>query len=42
MKDATELDLSICQRVAEKLGGQLIYDENYRQGTRFMLVLPQR
>ena len=42
MKDTTELDLSICQRVAEKLGGQLIYDENYRQGTRFMLVLPQR
>ena len=42
MNDEAELDLSICQRVAEKLGGELIYDANYQKGTRFMLALPMR
>jgi len=42
VKDKAELDLSICQRIAEKLGGELFYDEHYQFGTRFMLVLPMR
>lgn len=42
VKDKAELDLSICQRIAEKLGGELLYDEHYQFGTRFMLVLPMR
>ena len=42
IKDKAELDLSICQRIAEKLGGELLYDEKYQFGTRFMLVLPIR
>ena len=41
MNDEAELDLSICQRVAQKLGGVLLMDERYtRQGTRMMLILP--
>ena len=40
MKDEAELDLSVCQRLAEKLGGELVYDERYRKGTRMLLVLP--
>ena len=43
MNDEAELDLSICQRVAQKLGGGLYLDEKYsRQGTRMMLVLPMK
>lgn len=39
--DAAELDLSICQRLAEKLGGKMVMDANYnRQGTRMLLLLP--
>lgn len=41
MNDEVELDLAVCQRVAQKLGGLLIRDEHYqRQGTRMLLVLP--
>lgn len=41
MNDEAELDLSICQRVAQKLGGVLLLDDKYaRRGTRMMLVLP--
>lgn len=40
LQDEAELDLSICRRVAESLGGELLYDERYEQGTRLMLILP--
>lgn len=41
MNDEAELDLSICQRVAQKMGGTLRMDERYaRRGTRFVLILP--
>ena len=41
MRDEAELDLSICQRLAQKIGGVLFIDELYaRQGTRVVLVLP--
>ena len=41
MNDAAELDLSICHRVAQKVGGTLYMDEHYgRKGTRFVLILP--
>lgn len=43
MRDEAELDLSICKRLAGKLGGTLYIDEFYRrQGTRVVLVLPLR
>lgn len=40
MADEAELDLSICQRLARKLGGVLEHDETYANGTRMLLVLP--
>ena len=40
MADEAELDLSICQRLARKLGGVLEHDEMYVKGTRMLLVLP--
>lgn len=41
MRDEAELDLNICQRLAQKIGGVLFIDELYaRQGTRVVLVLP--
>ena len=40
MADEAELDLSICQRLARKLGGVLEHDETYVKGTRMLLVLP--
>lgn len=40
MKDEAELDLSICHRLAEKLGGELLRDAYYTGGTRMVLVLP--
>lgn len=41
MNDEVELDLAVCQRVAQKLGGMLVRDEHYqRHGTRMLLVLP--
>jgi K+-sensing histidine kinase KdpD len=42
IKDEVEMDLSICQRVAEKLGGHLLLDPIYKKGTRMLLVLPLR
>jgi signal transduction histidine kinase len=40
IKDEVELDLSICHRVAEELGGELYRDDRYEHGTRMVLVLP--
>ena len=40
MADEAELDLSICQRLARKLGGALEHDESYVKGTRILLILP--
>lgn len=40
MKDEAELDLSICQRLAQKLGGELLLGEPQQVGTRMVLVLP--
>lgn len=41
--DQAELDLSICQRLAEKLGGRMVIDARYDQrGTRVLLLLPQK
>lgn len=41
MNDEAELDLSICQRLAQKLGGALEYDTTYTaKGTRMLLILP--
>jgi K+-sensing histidine kinase KdpD len=43
MADEVELDLSICHRIAIKVGGALYMDENYhRRGTRFVFILPLR
>jgi len=35
-----ELDLSICQKLAQKLGGELQVDPMQQEGTRMMLLLP--
>ncbi len=40
MKDMAELDLSICQKLAQKLGGVLQLDPMQQSGTRMMLILP--
>lgn len=40
MRDEAELDLSIVQRLAQKLGGDLRLDDSYTGGTRVLLVLP--
>ncbi len=40
MKDMAELDLSICQKLAQKLGGVLQIDTMVQNGTRMMLILP--
>lgn len=43
MHDAAELDLSICHRLAQKIGGVLYMDENYlRKGSRLVFILPLR
>ena len=42
IKNEVEMDLSICQRIAEKLGGHLLLDSLYKKGTRMLLVLPLR
>ena len=42
VKDEAELDLSICSKLAEKLGGRLYHDDTQQKGTRMMLVLPLR
>ena len=38
----TGLGLSICRTVAEKLGGYLIIDKEYTQGTRFIFCVPMQ
>lgn len=40
MKDAAELDLSICQKLAGKLGGYIRLDDSQQVGTRILLILP--
>lgn len=40
MNDEAELDLSIAQKMAMKLGGIIRLDEHYTGGTRFLLILP--
>lgn len=36
----TGLGLSLCRLIAEKLGGSLAVDNEYKEGCRFLLVLP--
>ena len=40
MFDEAELDLSICQRLATKLGGLMEIDSQLGKGTRVLLILP--
>ena len=40
MLDDAELDLSICQKMAQKLGGSVQFDERQQKGTRMVLLLP--
>ena len=40
MADEAELDLSICQKLAQKLGGVMEIDERHQNGTRVVLILP--
>ena len=40
MNDVAELDLSIAQRLAVRVGGYIRYDDYYQLGTRMVLVLP--
>jgi len=40
--DDAELDLSICQKLAKSLGGNLVHDVEYQKGTRMKLILPLR
>jgi len=42
LQDEAELDLSICQRLASSLAGELIHDGDYLKGTRMLLNLPLR
>jgi len=36
------LGLSLCRNTARQLGGDLIYDDTYQDGTRFILTIPNR
>ena len=40
--DDTEIDLSISQQIASKIGGYLHWGETYRNGTRIEFILPVR
>lgn len=40
--EPTEFDLSVAQRLAEKVGGYLRYDELWTRGTRMEFILPVR
>ena len=40
--DETEIDLSVSQKLASKVGGLLHWDETYKNGTRFEFILPVR
>ncbi len=42
MYDETEIDLSIAQQLASKLGGYLHWDDTYKNGTRIEFILPVR
>ena len=42
MYDETEIDLSVSQRLASKLGGYLHWDDTYKNGTRMEFILPVR
>lgn len=42
VKDEAEVDLSICMRLAEKLGGRMVLDRGHGPGTRLQLILPLR
>ena len=38
----SSFDLSVAQRLAEKVGGYLRYDELWTRGTRMEFILPVR
>ena len=38
----TGLGLSICRTIAKKLGGDLVIDKEYTQGTRFIFSVPMQ
>ena len=40
MHDEAELDLSISQRLVQRLGGRLIHDTSVQNGTRMVVVIP--
>jgi signal transduction histidine kinase len=40
--DETEIDLSVSQQLASKLGGYLNWDNTYKNGTRMEFILPVR
>ena len=40
--DETEIDLSVSQRLASKIGGYLNWDNAYKNGTRIEFILPVR
>ena len=40
--DETEIDLSVSQKLASKLGGFIHWDDTYKNGTRMEFVLPVR
>ena len=40
--DETEIDLSVLQRLASKLGGLLHWDDTYKNGTRMEFIVPVR
>lgn len=40
--EPTEFDLSVAQRLARKVGGDLRYDESWTKGTRMEFILPVR
>jgi signal transduction histidine kinase len=40
--DETEIDLSVSQKLASKLGGFLHWDDTYKNGTRMEFILPVR
>lgn len=42
MRDVAEMDLSITQRLANRIGGIVTLDEQYTEGTRLLLILPIR
>jgi len=42
LADEAELDLSICQELAQILKGNLQVDDSYQNGTRIKLILPLR